>query len=223
MAILVSAFSHLFERETKRPAPRVPPAQSLHSELSALANRAQALDALVVDAHSPVVWGSARGFRQEPSELSEELAEVLRLVDLTRGELIQLVRSELDPSPDDAEPSPPSHEPPAAEASSDQQPMAAALAAQALSKLRALPEFADLKRGRPLRTRARSAELGFVAHSFAAIYLLLLVFDGEFDELRAERALVDALPRIERLVLALPPRDPSPSPMGNVVRMRRRR
>ena len=54
-------------------------------------------------------------------------------------------------------------------------------------------------------------------------YLLLLVFNGRFDEIRAERAVHESLLRIERLVLALPPHDPSPTPMGKVIRLSRRR
>jgi hypothetical protein len=44
-----------------------------------------------------------------------------------------------------------------------------------------------------------------------------------FDELRAERATHEALPRIERLVAALPPLDPEPQPMGGVIAFRRQR
>jgi len=40
---------------------------------------------------------------------------------------------------------------------------------------------------------------------------------------RAERAAQESLPRIERLVLALPPLDPDPQPMGGVVALRRPR
>ena len=37
------------------------------------------------------------------------------------------------------------------------------------------------------------------------------------------RAALDALPRIERLVLALPPLDPKPAPIAGVIAMRRGR
>ena len=46
--------------------------------------------------------------------------------------------------------------------------------------------------------------------------------DYRVDELRAKRATVHALPIIERLVLALPPRDPVPT-SGAVALPRRRR
>lgn len=225
MAILISAFSHLLERETRRPPARVPPAQSLKGELAALAKRAGALDAIVIDAHSPVVWGSARGY-QGPAEVSAELAEILRLVELTRSELEDLVKRELEALPRVSEPPQPANsdgtEPQEGSHELDDE-AAARLTAAAIERVRELPEFPELRRGRPLRARDRERELGWVVHSFASIYLLLLVFDGHYDELRAERAIHDALGRIERLVIALPPRDPSPSPMGNVVRLPRRR
>ncbi len=40
-------------------ASRPPPAMSLHAELEALCERTRAVDALVIDAQSPVVWGAA--------------------------------------------------------------------------------------------------------------------------------------------------------------------
>jgi hypothetical protein len=61
-----------------------------------------------------------------------------------------------------------------------------------------------------------------VARSFASIYVLIVVFESPFDELRAEQAIEDGLPRIERLVLALPPLDPKPSPIASVISMRGR-
>ena len=82
----------------------------------------------------------------------------------------------------------------------------------------ALPDIAALRKGKHLRSVARDAEVPFVAHSFASIYLLVVVYDQPFDELRAERAIVDSLPRIERLVLALPPLDPAPSLRGSRCR-----
>jgi hypothetical protein len=64
-----------------------------------------------------------------------------------------------------------------------------------------------------------------VAHAFASIYLLVVVFEpgSSFDELRAERAIVESLPRVERLVMALPPHEPDPTQGAGVVAMRRSR
>ncbi|MFC1642218.1 hypothetical protein ACFL5O_05950 [Myxococcota bacterium] len=49
---------------------------------------------------------------------------------------------------------------------------------------------------------------GLSARRFAGIYILLVLFDGPYPELRAEGVVRRALGRIERLVLALPPADP---------------
>ncbi len=80
-----------------------------------------------------------------------------------------------------------------------------------------------MRRGGHLAHTVREADLGVLVRSFASIYLLVLAFDGTFDELRAERAVEDALPRIERLVLALPPLDPKPAPIAGVISLRRGR
>jgi hypothetical protein len=219
MQILVSAFSYLLGREGATRS-RAPVAQSLKGELSALAARAQASDAFVIDAHSPVVWGSARGFRQT-EKLTEELAEAMRLLDLSRRELEALLSGELasDPPPprgEEGEPTDQRSRPPPDSSSF-------ALDERAVAALRALPEFTELKRGHPLTHRHREPDFGYAAHSFAGIYLLVLVFEGVFDELRAERAVQESIARIERLVLALPPLDPGPTAGANVIRFRRRR
>jgi hypothetical protein len=61
-------------------------------------------------------------------------------------------------------------------------------------------------------------EFGYLARSFASIYVLLLVFRNAYSELHAEAALLHALPVIERLVLALPPVEPPPKG-GRVVKL----
>ena len=223
MSILVSAFAHLFDREARQRHPRVPAAQSLRGELAALARRAKAVDAIVIDGHSPVVWGSGRDFEPPPDEPTEELAEVFRLLEVSRGELLALAREELEATGlSDPPPANTSEVPPDATPVSDEE-RADALTLRALEAAREHGEYAELRRGRPLRHRQIDDDLGWLAHSFAGIYLLLVIFDGRFDEIRAERAVHESLPRIERLVLALPPRDPSPTPMGKVIRLSRRR
>ncbi len=79
-----------------------------------------------------------------------------------------------------------------------------------------------MARGGHLHHAARGGPW-FVARSFAGIYLLVVVFEGEYDELRAERAIIEGLPRVERMVMALPPLDPEPAPTADVIRLRRRR
>ena len=53
-------------------------------------------------------------------------------------------------------------------------------------------------------------DLGWLARDFAGIYHVILVYDGPFSELAAAGVMRRALPTIEKLVLALPPIDPSP-------------
>jgi hypothetical protein len=140
------------------------PGDALDDELRGLAARAKADDALVLDAHSPIVWGAA----SRPSPVPES-------------------------------------------------------SRQALEAVRKLHAIAELPRGRHIRHLVCDERGGYVAHSFASIYVLLLVYGALFDELRAEREALEALPRIEALVVALPPIDPSPRPVGEVISFRRRR
>lgn len=138
---------------------RPPVARSLRDELEALATRAAAINAIVIDANSPILWGSAQAVED----------------------------------------------------------------ASILDAVRALPEIAALRKGKHVRCVHGGGAAPLVAHSFAGIYLLVVLFDAPFDELRAERAILDALVRVERLVLALPPHDPDPSEGAGAVAMRRRR
>ena len=70
-----------------------------------------------------------------------------------------------------------------------------------------------------LRWAHHEPQFGYFVRSFANIYLLITVFEGAFSELHVESAVLHALPSIERLLLALPPIDPSPG--GRVIRLRR--
>lgn len=95
---------------------------------------------------------------------------------------------------------------------------------RAIAELRALPQMAALHRGGHLALSLREETFGYVVRSFAGIYVLGVVFDHAFDEIRAERAVRDSLQRVERLVLVLPPLEPDPVPAGVVaLRGRRRR
>jgi len=96
------------------------------------------------------------------------------------------------------------------------------LTERAIDLVRDLPAVTGLRKGGHLAHAVRDASFGWVARSFASIYVLIVVFESPFDELRAEQAIEDGLPRIERLVLALPPLDPKPSPIASVISMRGR-
>ncbi len=166
---------------------RPPVSRSLRDELEALATRAAAVNAVVIDANSPVVWGAAH-----PDLVAPEPAAA------SSPRMAEEARAATGREPD-------------------------AVSRRALGAVRALPEIAALRKGKHVRCVQGGGAAPLVAHSFAGIYLLVLVFDAPFDELRAERAILDALARVERLVLALPPHDPNPTQGAGAIAMRRRR
>ena len=187
LEMLASTFDAVAEEAGHGPRSRPPVGRLLREELQKLCERAGAINTLVIDANSPILWGAAWG-REVASEAGTAFAQ-----------------------PDDAGPS------------SDDQASVAAASRTALEAVRKLVALAALRKGKRGRHVEREGDAPFVAHSFAGIYLLTLVFAAPFDELRAERAVVESLPRIERLVLALPPLDPPPKDGGGVVAIRRSR
>lgn len=191
LEILTSTLDAAIEEPPQGRRSRAPVTSTLHDELSALCARAAALNVIVIDANSPVVWGAAHPegvVAQPPLASSPRMAETPANDEGERGGGM------------------------------------AVASRRAVMAARALPDIAALRKGKHVRSVARDTEVPFVAHSFASIYLLIVVYDKPFDELRAERAIVDSLPRIERLVLALPPLDPPPPFEGaGAVAMRRPR
>lgn len=193
LEMLAESFAESFRSSS---ASRAPAAQSLHTELEGLAKRSGANDALVIDAQSPVVWGAAE---------DEEAAPHL----LARDNVISL----------DA------HRPSGerlSTANEPERPRDTPASTRAVDAVRALPEIATLHRGGHLHQTFTEEGFGWLAKSFAGIYVIVLVFDGAFEELRAERALALSLPIIERLVTALPPLDPQPVAGAAAIRRRRR-
>jgi hypothetical protein len=232
LEILVRTFAQALEEEPNTAAAshrtaRQPVSLSLHDELRALAQRARAVDAIVLDAHSPVVWGSAlsRGPRTDTPD--EEVVPALERLEESRRELLRVINEMSPDSPggtQDVEPLVPVPAPSAemlVELEDEQEPPATSQ--RAVREVRDLPELPALRKGRPIVHVVREDDFGYVARSFAGIYLVVLVFEAPFDELRAERAMTEALHKIERLVLALPPLDPGPAPSANVIAFRRRR
>lgn len=190
-----------------RHAPHV----SLHEELRALAQRAQAVDAFVIDAQSPIVWGSAL-VRPVVGPVVPTLSDVSqqKLIDVPEWD------SGADVSSFDA--------PAKAVGSLDdaaEDGLLLALSEQIAKHVRTLAVEAEVQKGKHLRHVQATPTAGHYALSFSGIYVLVLAYPGIFDELRAERASHEALPRVERLVEALPPLDPEPQPMGGVVALRR--
>jgi hypothetical protein len=215
LEMLATAFSAAIEGAGPERPKRVK-RRSLRRELEALAIRADAIDAVVIDAHSPIVWGAVAGPVASPVTnvipLNEESRARIERIQESHRDLIAVI-DDTDDDEDDADrtsatPAPGTPSP---------------LTTRAVADIRGLPATAQLHRGGHLAYNKREENYGVVARSFAAIYVLILVFDKAFDMLRAERALREDLPIIERLVLALPPFDPEPSPRAGVIALRRPR
>lgn len=211
LQMLVDAFESALAEEHQPAERRRAPAISLREELRALVERARAEDALVIDAHSPVTWATAKG-TYGPAVVTPEVKKAIELIQMSRRDLIDALRGDLEDDEDQPSPSP--------QEVAAENPMPER-SQRALRAVRELPGLASLRRGGHVAEVLREDDFGYLARSFAGIYVLVVVFDHLFDEVRAERAVRDSLPRIERLVLALPPLDPEP--MGRVHALRRRR
>ena len=163
------------------------PERALGEELGALAGRAGAVDAVVIDARSPVVWASARGLVGGGAT-----AEVVRIG--------RPKRASMQPEP----------------------PTARRKVERVITRVRSLASVQHLSRGGHVAHLERARGGGYLARSFATIYVLIVIFEAPIDELRAERALREHRPAVERLVIALPPRDPQGG-TANVVSLRPKR
>jgi hypothetical protein len=251
LEMLVRTFAQSLAEEHE-PGSRSPSSAptTLSDELRALAMRAQAVDALVIDTDSPIVWGSAQaaGASTQEREGRVEVDAAIDRFDHSRRQLVDEIRGDGDDDANDDDSNAAidvrqslitTHAPSPSKVGANEEPSGsgAALSAvpplveavpavgsgdEAVAAARALPGISSLHKGRHLHHAATGGPW-FIAQSFAGIYLLVVVFEGPYDELRAERAIVEGLPRIERMVLALPPLDPEPAPTAEVIRMRRRR
>lgn len=204
LELLVGTFDSVVEEAAPGRPPRPPVSRSLRGELEALRERCVAANAIVIDAQSPVVWGAARPegvLPPPPAGSSPRISEL--------------------PAPPSEGDDPARPEPPDGPTAGSRDTDVGVLSRRALEEVRALSDIGALRKGKHVRHVESGAATPYVVHSFAGIYLLFLVFDGAFDELRAERAILEALPRIERLVMALPPLDPAPQ--AGVVALRRPR
>jgi len=217
LRMLTATFSQSLA-EGPRSSPRLPVSGSLHQELRALAVRARAKDAAVIDAHSPVVWGT--GSQDQETQTPEK---VIRM-DASSARLVEIAapssQAPVETGQDDASEADLGPEQKAGAANLER---ARELTEKAIEIVRDLPGLRALRKGGHIAKLVNDAEVVALVRSFASIYVLLVIFDAPFDEVRAERAVEDSLPRIERLVLALPPLDPKPAPIAGVISMRRGR
>lgn len=251
LAMLAGTFGDALAGPTsERTKARMPVVSSLHEELKALALRARAHDVVVIDGDSPVVWGCA-SISAKPRARNEMLLRDVSTRELSSrdetsapaGGLHAVAASDdsgplqdataptgnLRMAPPPAESAPmlsgsfgDSHDVHDHASGAHDEQEEPEITRRAIALIRALPQLDLLHKGRHLRHVSREGS-SYLVLSFSSIYLLCMVFDGDFDELRAERAAHESLPRIERLVQALPPLDPDPQPMGDVVALRRPR
>jgi hypothetical protein len=242
LAMLAGTFAEaLATPPSEKTRARQPVVTSLHEELKALAQRARAHDVVVIDGDSPVVWGCASVAARPRARTDLLLRDVsdreLSAKDEPSSPLpLHAVPDESGPLEDPTAPTgrlrvappPPESSPVLTSVSAvgdeelEEEGEEPEITQRAIAAIRRLPSLDHLHKGRHLRHASREGSF-YLVLSFSGIYLLCMVFDGEFDELRAERAAQESLPRIERLVLALPPLHPDPEPVGGAVAMRRPR
>ena len=240
LAALITSFADLFaEAAPELPRSRPEPNLALQSELNALAGRAHAACALIIDAKSPVVWSASEAptnaddlpisaQQHDAFEHARQLGISWRdLLTRPAGSLARGERKEHKSNNDSGRALrlvPPIDE--LAGLSPNEREIIARhaeLARNAITRIHAHPILPQLHRGEHLHEAIREESFGYLARSFATIYVLILVFPGPFDELGAERAVTRALPIIERLVISLPPDDSPNTRKGAVVAMRPRR
>jgi hypothetical protein len=207
--------------------------RALHHELRALVNRTGAVDAVVIDASSPVIWATSEAEHNPQEETVDrclEMAEVREtvlaagvdlapLLDLDAGELARrLERCGCSP----ARSSSLCRDIQAARAQIRRSSVGGwqryLLAARAVTAVRRADTAAAADRA--IREVIHEDGFGSLVRGFAAIYRLILVFDRPFSELHAEAHLLRELPQIERLALSLPPFDPPPRG-GRVLKLQR--
>jgi hypothetical protein len=214
LGALVESFSGVGEQlRTATPKLQLDVAiEEVDYALGVLADKTKALRALVLDEDSPVLWGSSelpRGSEDiEVAEWTGELIESALQAELDLVELVALddttLRERLEGLPSRKLRDRLLRRIPTLRELGGQRDAAGwrvhFLVCRAIAAIRRAPErHVEIREG-----------LGWLTREFGGIYHVVLVYDGEFDELHATGMLLRALPAIEKLVLALPPIEPTP-------------
>ncbi len=184
----------------------------LRTQLQALVAEIGAADAAIIDSASPIVWccahGEATSHARTASEqlvMTPQLQQAIRLLQLSRLELIEEIRRECEANPvldDEAPPAPvpaPAPPPPAdvwTPAETRLHLRAAILRVRETRELREVPKGATFE-------HVDDANRQFVAFSFAAIYVLVVVAPRDVDLHRTRQAFDARRAEIEALVSAL--------------------
>jgi hypothetical protein len=213
---LVDAFSGVgSELQLRRPRFASPSAsQELDDALALLAEKADALRAVVIDEDSPVLWGSSEAppgpEDAETAMWIGELADSAAAVGLDLAELVLLSDEQLRERIRELEPRKlrerllrklPLVKDLGLHRDADREAWTAHVATcRAIAAVRRAPENHE----------AIEDDLGWLARDFGGIYHVILVYGGPFSEIGAARMMQRAVPAIERLVLSLPPVDPTP-------------
>jgi len=223
---LMSGFSHTLSEISMLPPPSPPPDspfKRLDAALETLRSRSGSVGVVIVDVHSPVLWGTSD--QQRPAEDVDTLIQIgkaLRTA-LDKGAELdavcalqaQDVPARLRELGVEAR-----HADDLGAVIGERDEMALRhFLLTCLALTRAREEAATAE---DARWAHHEPQFGYFVRSFANIYLLVAVFEGAFSELYVESAVVHALQAIEHLVLALPPLDPDPvASGGRVIRLRR--
>ncbi|WP_437595975.1 hypothetical protein WMF28_25645 [Sorangium sp. So ce590] len=189
----------------------------LDDELEGLASRAGALGAIVVDDTSPVIWGTSEPRRDEvdvgDALLLAQWADDVERVGVNLIDLLELDDAALEQALATTSLGPGARETIAGHLQKirergSRSPMAwrrQVAIARAIDRVRGPAASESAAHGRFI---SQHEQVGVYARAFANIYRLILAYPGPFSELQAEGSVQQALPLIERLVLALPPIDP---------------
>jgi hypothetical protein len=211
------------------PAPPPSPADTaqkrLDTALEALRTRTGAVEVVIVDRQSPVLWGAA-----DPSRHEDDVSELTQIGDALHALLESGVDLDaicaLEPADLESRLRDLAVEsgPAALLGRAVQEHDDTALRHYLLTALSIARAIKESGASHAVRFTHHSVQFGYMVRAFANIYLMVLVFEGAFSELYVESAAIHALPAIEQLMLALPPREPPPAAgRGRVIRMRKRR